>query len=102
MKREEILKKAKECVCGKREQDYGTPEDNFGLIAEFWSSYLGIVIDPIDVAVMMSLLKIARISNGHSTNDSFVDLAGYAACGGELADIYRNDKNDNIKTKENN
>lgn len=37
-----------------------------------------------DVAVMMSLLKIARIATG-SSPDSFVDLAGYAACAGEIA-----------------
>jgi hypothetical protein len=34
--------------------------------------------------MMMALLKISRIKNGGGTGDSFVDLAGYAACGGEL------------------
>lgn len=33
---------------------------------------------------MMALLKVARIATGSST-DSFVDLAGYAACAGEIA-----------------
>lgn len=37
---------------------------------------------------MMCLLKIARIKNGGGSGDSFVDLCGYAAIGGEL-----NDKN---------
>lgn len=37
-----------------------------------------------DVAVMMALLKVARIATGNSP-DSFVDLAGYAACAGEVA-----------------
>ena len=87
MKREEILDTAKECVCGKREQDYGSPEDNFGVIAAFWTSYLHRAISPVDVAMMMALLKIARIRNGGGTGDSFVDLAGYAACGGELANV---------------
>ena len=89
MTREEILNKAKECVCGQREQDYGTPESNFQLIADLWNDYLGFVdhdydITPTDVAMMMALLKIARIKNGGGTGDSFVDLAGYAACGGEI------------------
>ena len=84
MKRSEILKKAEECVCGQREQDYGSPESNFGIISALWSDYIGYTITPIDVAMMMSLLKIARIKNGGGTGDSFVDLAGYAACGGEL------------------
>lgn len=33
MDRKEILDTAIKCVCGEREQDYGTPENNFGLIA---------------------------------------------------------------------
>lgn len=84
MTREEILSKAKKCVCGQREQDYGTPEQNFRLIADLWTDYLGKLISPKDVAMMMCLLKIARIKNGGGTGDSFVDLAGYAACGGEI------------------
>lgn len=85
MTREEILNKAKQCVCGQREQDYGTPESNFQLIADLWNDYLGTNdISPTDVAMMMALLKIARIKNGGGTGDSFVDLAGYAACGGEI------------------
>lgn len=28
MKRAEILEAARVCVCGEREQDYGTPENN--------------------------------------------------------------------------
>ena len=79
-----ILEEAMNCVCGRREQDYGTPENNFGTIADLWSVYLDADIDAIDVAVMMALLKIARIRNGGGTIDSFIDLAGYAACGGEL------------------
>lgn len=37
---------------------------------------------------MMCLFKIARIATGHGKADNWVDLAGYAACGGELeADV---------------
>jgi hypothetical protein len=84
MNRPEILDKAKACVCGDREQDYGSPESNFGRIADFWSTYLGDAITPVDVAAMLALLKIARIASGHAKDDNWVDLAGYAACGGEL------------------
>ena len=85
MNRPEILDTAKQMVCGQREQDYGTPEDNFKTIADFWTAYLGYPVDATDVAAMMALLKIARISTGTATADSWVDLAGYAACGGEIA-----------------
>ena len=33
--------------------------------------------------MMMALMKIARLQNMPSHLDSWVDLAGYAACGGE-------------------
>lgn len=86
MGRADILEGAKKCVCGQREQDYGSPENNFQTIANLWTAYMGgIEFTPVDVAMMMALLKIARISTGTATEDSFVDLAGYAACGGEIA-----------------
>ena len=83
-KRAEILDKAKFCVCGQREHDYGKPENNFGVIADLWSAYTGTEFTAKDVTMMMALLKIARIASGTATEDSFVDLAGYAACGGEI------------------
>ena len=96
MNRAEVLAAAKKCVCGEREQDYGTPEDNFTTIGLLWGVHLRAAhpelqkilpingIEAKDVAVMMSLLKVARIATG-SSPDSFVDLAGYAACAGEIA-----------------
>lgn len=84
MNRANCLKKADECVNGKREQDYGSPESNFLKIADLWSAYYGAPFSANDVAMMMALLKIARISTGTATEDSFVDLAGYAACGCEI------------------
>ena len=85
MNRANCLKRADECVNGKREQDYGSPESNFLKIADLWSAYYGAPFSANDVAMMMALLKIARISTGTATEDSFVDLAGYAACGCEIA-----------------
>ena len=83
--RESILCKAKEAVCTNRETEYGSPEDNFKTIANLWTAYRGVRFTPVDVSMMMALLKIARVKSGTGTEDSFVDLAGYAACGGELA-----------------
>ncbi len=85
MTRPEILDKAKSCVCGQREEEYGKPEDNFRIIADLWNAYLGDnLVDAKDVSMLMALLKIARIKSENATMDSFVDLAGYAACGGEI------------------
>lgn len=93
MTRKEFLQGAEKCVCTDREGQYGAPEDNFGVIAEFWNSYLksvlnlheyDYIVDCVDVAVMMALLKIARISTGEPKADNWIDLIGYAACGGEI------------------
>lgn len=53
MTREEILAAAKQCVCGGRETDYGTPEDSFGLIWQYWTVYTGHMITAKDVAIRM-------------------------------------------------
>lgn len=91
MKREECLNKAKEFVCGKREEDYGNPENNFSVIADLWETYLTRrnterfdCIMPYDVAIMLSLLKIARLMHNPEHKDSWADLAGYSACGCEI------------------
>lgn len=82
--RGKVLDKARECVCGQREQDYGSPENNFGRIAALWTAYMAVEITPVDVAMMMAMLKAARIKSGGGTVDSFVDGCGYFSCGGEI------------------
>lgn len=85
MTREEVLQAAAKCVNGNRQEDYGSPENNFGLVAAFWNAYLRpymrpniIGIDSKDVAAMLGLLKIARIATGRGKADNWIDLAGYA------------------------
>lgn len=88
MTREEVLETAKKCVCGDREQDYGSPERSFDVIARLWNAYLedrmSVMLDAKDVALMMVLFKIARIMTGHGKADNWVDGCGYLACGGEI------------------
>ncbi len=92
MTRQEVLDAARACVCGEREQAYGSPEDSFAAIADLWTAYLHagrnlptnreLVAE--DVALMMILLKVAR-QIGRGKEDNWIDMAGYAACGGEIA-----------------
>lgn len=85
MTRSQILDRAKACVVGDRERDYSSPEQNFSRIAALWNAYVGsAVFSAKDVAAMLALLKIARIASGNFKDDNWVDLAGYAACGGEI------------------
>lgn len=86
MTRKEILRLAEQCVCNDRNRQYGEPEDNFSNIAKLWSAYLDIDIGAEDVAIMMCLFKVARLKGScYQSKDSWVDLIGYAACGGEIA-----------------
>lgn len=85
MTRTEVLETANKMVTGQREKEYGAVENNFACIAELWSAYKDVDITPLDVAMMMTLLKLGRIKTGTAKNDSFVDAAGYIACGGEIA-----------------
>lgn len=89
MKKAEILKKASEIVCGERERDYGDSNSSLGFIAVAWSAYLSacmnsdIEIAAADVANMMVMLKCIRQGHGEGKLDNFIDIAGYAAIGGE-------------------
>lgn len=86
MTRKETLQKAEKCINGDRDLKYGKPEDSFTVIAGYWGKYLNINIKPVDVAIMMCLFKIAGLKTSDFEDlDSWVDLAGYAACGAEIA-----------------
>lgn len=93
MNREACLEEAKKCVCTDRNNQYGEPEQNFTVIAQLWQAYLraatgadDIEIFPSDVAMMMVLFKAGRRATAVTEKaDTYVDIAGYAACGCEVA-----------------
>lgn len=104
---EQLLREAADIVSGARRKSYGNPEDNFHNIAELWNKYLSLRerhqetvdrlglpppgrrlrsrgrtrLDEIDVSVMMLLMKVARLIETPDHEDSWKDIAGYAACG---------------------
>lgn len=83
-----ILLDAYKVINGERQDQYGSPEDNFRLIAQLWNvafnDKLVAGFTAHDVAIAMSLLKIARIQTGAGKADSYVDLAGYAALAADI------------------
>lgn len=89
MIRKECLDTASTITASDRQNDYGTPENNFQVIAELWSAYKRIDFTATDVAVLLALLKIARIKTSPQKEDNWVDLAGYAACGCEVSTCNR-------------
>ena len=83
--RKSILTDAIQCVCTDRETAYGTPENNFAAIAALWNAYKPCGFTAHDVGILLALLKIGRIASGQTKADNYIDLAGYAACAGEIA-----------------
>lgn len=79
--RQELLDEAASIVTKDRNKQYGTPESTFGTIARLWSAYLDIELTGADTAAMMILMKTARLKKNKLSRDSWVDVAGYAACG---------------------
>ena len=82
-----LLDVAKTYITKDRQADHGDAEDNFSRIAQYWSVHLGTPVKAHDVAVMMALLKAARIKQNPHHIDNWVDGAGYFACGGEIANL---------------
>jgi hypothetical protein len=82
-----LLDVAKTYITKDRQADHGDAEDNFSRIAQYWSVHLGTPVKAHDVAVMMALLKVARIKQNPHHIDNWVDGAGYFACGGEIANL---------------
>lgn len=91
--REGILNEAAGYVTRDRNSSYGDPEDNFSNIAEVWNAQgmcMGGVngvrpINATDVALLMVGMKLARLKHNPTHRDSWVDAAGYIACGYDVA-----------------
>ena len=80
-----MLAEAASLVDGDRNAQYGDPRQDFQRTAVMWGAYLGVDIEPHDVAALMAILKVSRIRWSPGKRDSWVDLAGYAACGWHCA-----------------
>lgn len=77
MPEQNILEEA-DATVGQRAEEYGPPTENFQVIADMWSAYLGVEITPYDYSQMMILAKIGRNKTGTPDRDSHTDQAGYS------------------------
>lgn len=77
------LEKADNCINGERQDQYGSPEDSFEIIARLWQVHLDHrakgTLTAADVAIMMSLFKHARMYGQKWAPDNAVDACGYLA-----------------------
>lgn len=85
MTRDDVLSQAAFAVLKDRAATHGAAERSFGLIAAIWSARLGVKIRPDQVAILLIDLKTVRAWGNPGHGDNWIDIAGYAACGGEIA-----------------
>lgn len=79
----EMLHDAAE-VIEQRGKVYGSPKKDFERTAMMWSAIIGAPVQPQHVAMCMMALKISRLCETPNHADSWLDIAGYAACGSEV------------------
>ncbi len=80
----ELLSEANKLVGGDRQKDYGDKVKNHNNIAKLWSAYLDTPVTAHDVAIMMTLLKVARTKLGAISKDTYIDMSAYSAIAGEI------------------
>jgi hypothetical protein len=66
---------------------YGHPYENMRTTAQLVGAYLGFPVSPDQMAVILSLVKIARIAQtpGHRNKDSYLDGIAYLAIAAECS-----------------
>ena len=86
--RKDFLDTAEGLVNGPRAKEYGPAKLNHQRIADIWSillaKKLSADITPEEVVACMVGLKLARLAEDTGKDDSWVDIIGYAALGGEI------------------
>lgn len=82
----DILMCASTLVDGDRRASYGDARESFDRLAALWSATLGVQVTSAQVALCLTQLKISRLCVSPDHLDSWIDLAGYAALGGYVAD----------------
>ena len=92
MERTKVLTTAQSLITTDRHDTHGDAEDSFSSIAHLWEWWMihreAGPLNAYDVAMMMSLFKIARAAGtqGKYHEDNYIDLCGYAALASEMTD----------------
>jgi hypothetical protein len=75
----------------ERANQYDAPELNLKRIADMWTNFLKREVSAYEVAVMMAMLKLARLSQGYH-QDTLEDAAAYIAIAEMLKDTEVSDE----------
>jgi len=82
--RDDFLMAAQDVINGSRASEYGDNLETQSRIALIWSGILGITVEAHQVPLLFITAKALRASRNAAHKDSWVDIAGYAALGGEI------------------
>ena len=83
MNRKEILDKAEKMINGPRAKDYGDAHENHERIAKMWAVLLERDVTVAQVYQCMIAVKLSRLIETPGHEDSWLDICGYSALGGE-------------------
>ncbi len=83
--RQAVLDRAAQAVTVDRAATHGDVEASFVALSAIWSARLGVTVSAAQVAIMLVDLKGTRAWGNPGHEDNWVDIAGYAACGAEVA-----------------
>lgn len=80
-----FLDEAERLINGPRSKEYGPARGNHERIAQIWGVLLGRTITPEEVVACMIGVKLARLAESTKHEDSWIDIIGYSALGGEIS-----------------
>ena len=83
MNRKQILEKAEKMINGPRAKAYGDAHEHHARIAQMWSVLLDKPVTIQQVYQCMVAVKLARLVVTPNHEDSWIDICGYGALGGE-------------------
>lgn len=72
-----------------RRGSYGSPDANYHRLAGLWRAVLERDVSALETVLCLIQMKIARLMNDPSHEDSWVDIAGYAAIGYEISQLLK-------------
>ena len=84
----DVLEEAKDLIYGQRADDYGDAQSNFQRMADLVNPIIKKAdgkLTATDMALVMIQVKIARLQENPDHEDSWIDIAGYAALGAQIA-----------------
>lgn len=87
MDRTDILATANHLACARRNGEDVTPKEMYEAIAHLWRGYWCETVEfsAQDVAAMLLLVRVSKISLAAGSATTWAEIAEYAAYGGEIA-----------------